>query len=62
MYEKRDAEFNEWLEEGGVPLPEEPADQEPAEKALRLAFNAGWSARKRQEYLQCIRTMTTSSP
>lgn len=52
QYEKRDAEFDAWLEEGDVPLPLEPQDQELAIEALRLAFNAGWAARKRQEYMQ----------
>ena len=52
MIEKRDAEFTEWLEDGDVPLPKEPADLKLATEALRLAFNAGWNARKKQEYMQ----------
>ena len=52
MYEKRDAKFEDWLEEGDVPLPKEPANMELATEALRLAFNAGWNARKKQEYMQ----------
>jgi hypothetical protein len=53
---KRDAEFTEWLEDGDVPLPKEPADLKLATEALRLAFSAGWNARwtyaqgKKQEY------------
>jgi hypothetical protein len=50
--EKRIKEFEDWLEEGDVPLPKEPADLELATEALRLAFNAGWNARKKQEYMQ----------
>lgn len=52
QYEKRNKEFDEWLEEGDVPLPKEPEARELSIEALRLAFNAGWDARKRQEYMQ----------
>lgn len=46
-YEKRDAAFEEWLEEDcDVPLPLEPDDRKIAELSLKEAFNAGWNARK----------------
>ena len=61
MYEKRDAKFEDWLEEGDVPLPKEPADMDLATEALRLAFNAGWKARKIQEYRSSL-PIPTSKP
>lgn len=36
--------FEDWLEEGEVPLPKEPDDREIAVEALRLAYYAGWEA------------------
>lgn len=44
QYEKRDAEFDTWWENYH-------RDEEPGLKAgIRAAFNAGWSARKYEEY------------
>lgn len=51
-YEKRYDAFDDWLEEGDIPLPKDPEDQQLAVEALRIAFNAGWDARKKQEYMQ----------
>lgn len=51
MYAKRDQAFAKWLEEDcELPLPKEPQALEIAELALREAFNAGWAARKLEQY------------
>jgi len=43
--------FTKWLEEDcEIPLPVEPQAREIAELGLKEAFDAGWKARKKQEY------------
>ena len=53
-YEKRDRSFEEWVEEGDIPLPCEGPDRDIAIEGLRLAFNAGWEARKVADYRRMI--------
>ena len=42
MYEKRDAAFEEWLKE------EQPRANPELQTVHRVAFNAGWMARKKE--------------
>lgn len=39
--------FEDWLEDGDVPLPHDPDQRALAVDALRLAFDAGWKAHER---------------
>lgn len=46
QYQARDQAFEDWLEEGDIPLPHDEAQRDMTIEGLRVAFNAGWKARK----------------
>lgn len=51
MYEKRDQAFEDWDNQDISPIFEKAIDEEDWDTLLHIAFNAGWDARKKFEYL-----------